>query len=99
MAQMKVFISTHMLLLKFPPPYGTGTVRGDQLGARSCYALAVKSTNHQHRGEALAVTQAPAPVQAGTERPEDPRKESVTPQAEPVEDLELVTLDADISDR
>ncbi|CAL9024431.1 unnamed protein product, partial [Prunus brigantina] len=37
MAQMKVFISTHMLLLKFPLPYGTGTVRGDQLGARSCY--------------------------------------------------------------
>ncbi|XP_016648918.1 PREDICTED: uncharacterized protein LOC107880897 [Prunus mume] len=79
MAQMKVFISTHMLLLKFPTPHGTGTVRGDQLGARSCYA--------------------PAPVQAGTERPEDPREESVTPQAEPVEDLELVTLDENIPDR
>ncbi|CAL2251411.1 unnamed protein product [Prunus armeniaca] len=58
MAQMKVFISTHMLLLKFPTPHGTGTVRGDQLGARSCYASAVKSTNRQHRGKALAVTQA-----------------------------------------
>ncbi|CAL2237942.1 unnamed protein product [Prunus armeniaca] len=99
MAQMKVFISTHMLLLKFPTPHGTGTVRGDQLGARSCYASAVRSTNRQHRGEALVVTQAPAPVQAGTERPEDPRKESVTPQAEPVEDLELVTLDENIPDR
>ncbi|CAL9019077.1 unnamed protein product [Prunus brigantina] len=99
MAQMKVFISTHMLLLKFPTPYGTGTVRGDQLGARSCYASAVKSTNRQHRGEALAVTQAPAPPRAGTERPEDPREESVTQQAEPVEDLELVTLDEDIPDR
>ncbi|CAL2238162.1 unnamed protein product [Prunus armeniaca] len=73
MAQMKVFISTHMLLLKFPTPYGTGTVRGDQLGPRSYYASAVKSTNRQHRGEALA--------------------------AEPVEDLELVTLDEDIQDR
>ncbi|CAL2247008.1 unnamed protein product [Prunus armeniaca] len=53
MAQMKVFISTHMLLLKFPTPHGTGAVRGDQLSARSCYALAVKSTNRQHKGEAL----------------------------------------------
>ncbi|CAL9004514.1 unnamed protein product, partial [Prunus brigantina] len=83
MAQMKVFISTHMLLLKFLTPYGTGTVRGDQLGARSCYASAVKSTNRQHKGEALAVTQAPAPPRASTERPEDPREESVTQQAEP----------------
>ncbi|CAL2276959.1 unnamed protein product [Prunus armeniaca] len=88
-----------MLLLKFPTPYGIGTVRGDQFGARSCYASAVKSTNRQHWGEALAVTQAPALVQAGTERPEDPREESVTPQAEPVEDNELVTLDEDIPDR
>ncbi|CAL2277286.1 unnamed protein product [Prunus armeniaca] len=79
MAQMKVFISTHMLLLlKFPTPHGTGTVRGDQLGARSCYASLVKSTNRQHRGEALAVTQAPAPPRAGTESPEDPREESAT---------------------
>ncbi|CAL8137246.1 unnamed protein product [Prunus armeniaca] len=91
MAHMKVFISTHMLLLKFPTPHGTDTVRGDQLGARSCYASAVKSTNRQHRGEALAVTQAPAPPRAGIERPEDPREESATQQAEPVEDLQLVT--------
>ncbi|CAL8132253.1 unnamed protein product [Prunus armeniaca] len=99
MAQMKVFISTHMLMLKFPTPYGTGTARGDQLGARSCYASAVKSTNRQHRGEALAVTQALAPPRAGTERPEDPKEESATQQAEPVEDLELVTLHEDIPDR
>ncbi|CAL2247843.1 unnamed protein product [Prunus armeniaca] len=87
MALMKVFISTHMLLLKFPTPHGTGTVRGDQLGARSCYTSAVKSTNRQHRGEALAVTQAPVPPRAGTEHLEDPREESATQQAEPVEDL------------
>ncbi|CAL8112663.1 unnamed protein product [Prunus armeniaca] len=58
MAQMKIFISTHMLLLKFPTLHGMGTVRDDQLGARSCYALAVKSTNRQYRGEALEVTRA-----------------------------------------
>ncbi|CAL9012172.1 unnamed protein product [Prunus brigantina] len=71
MAQMKVFISTHMLLLKFPTPYGTGTVRGDQLGARSCYASAVKSTNRQHRGEALAVTRGSGPTSS---RHRAPRK-------------------------
>ncbi|KAI5332080.1 hypothetical protein L3X38_022208 [Prunus dulcis] len=66
---MKVFISTHMLLLKFPTPHGTGMVSGDQLGNQSCYASTVKSTNRQHRNEALAVTNAPAPSRAGTERP------------------------------
>ena len=35
MAQMKVFISTHMLLLKVPTPYGTGTVRTEP---RTVYA-------------------------------------------------------------
>ncbi|CAL2266412.1 unnamed protein product [Prunus armeniaca] len=78
LVQMKVFISTHMLLLKFPMPHDAGTVRGDQLGARSCYALAVKSTNHQHKGEALAVTKVAAPHRAGFEQPKDPREEFVT---------------------
>ncbi|XP_020417277.1 uncharacterized protein LOC109948520 [Prunus persica] len=76
LAQMKIFISTQMLLLKFPTPYGTGMVRGDQLGAQSCYASAVKSTKHQHKSETLAVTKAPALPQAGSEPPEDPREES-----------------------
>ncbi|KAH0981220.1 hypothetical protein GBA52_008397 [Prunus armeniaca] len=96
LVQVKDFISTHMLLLKFPTPHGMGTVRGDQLGARSCYASAVKYTNRQHRGEALAVTKAPALPRAGTERPEDPREESITQQAKLVEELELVTLHDDI---
>ncbi|XP_020426600.1 uncharacterized protein LOC109950865 [Prunus persica] len=99
LAQMRVFISTHMLLLKFPTSNGTCTVHGDQLGARSCYDSAVKSTKRQHRSEALAVTKPPALPQAGTERPEDPREEFVTQQAEPVEDLELVTLHDDNPDR
>ncbi|XP_034217561.1 uncharacterized protein LOC117629133 [Prunus dulcis] len=99
LAQMRAFISTHMLLLKFPTPNGAGTVSCDQLSSRSCYASAVKSTNRQHRSEALAVTMAPAPPQAGTEPPEDPREESMTQQAGPVEDLELVTLHDDIPDR
>ncbi|XP_016648929.1 PREDICTED: uncharacterized protein LOC107880906 [Prunus mume] len=62
-----------------PPKHHTPCkVHGDQLGARSCCASVVKSTNRQYRGEALAVTKAPSPPRAGTERPEDPREESVT---------------------
>ncbi|CAL8175814.1 unnamed protein product [Prunus armeniaca] len=79
LGQIKVFMSTHMLLLKFPTPQGMSTMR-------------VKSTNCQHRGEALAVTKAPAPSRTGTERPKDPREESVTQQGKPMEDLELVCL-------
>ncbi|CAL2252518.1 unnamed protein product [Prunus armeniaca] len=92
LAQKKVFISKHMLLLKFLTPYGTGTVRSDQLGARSCYASAVKFTNRQYMSEAHAVTKALTPPRAGIERPEDPREESVTQQAEPIKDLELACL-------
>ncbi|XP_034212942.1 uncharacterized protein LOC117625504 [Prunus dulcis] len=47
----------------------------------------------------IAVTKAPAPPQAGTEPPEDSREESITSQAEPMEDLELISLYDDIPDR
>ncbi|CAL2257474.1 unnamed protein product [Prunus armeniaca] len=79
--QMSVFISTHMLMLKFPTLHGTGIMRGDQLGVRSCYASAVKSTYRPPRHEALSIaTTLPLPP-AITERHEDPQKESITPQA------------------
>ncbi|KAM2171546.1 hypothetical protein ACFX1R_036627 [Malus domestica] len=38
----KAMVSTHMLLMKFPTPYGNGYIRGDQLSARSCYNTSVK---------------------------------------------------------
>ncbi|KAI5342885.1 hypothetical protein L3X38_010761 [Prunus dulcis] len=73
---MRVFISTHMLMLKFPTLQGTCTVRGDQLGARSCYASTIKSTNRPLRREAFLVITAPPPPCTGIERPEEPMEES-----------------------
>ncbi|KAM2546521.1 hypothetical protein TB1_017932 [Malus domestica] len=39
---LKAMVSTYMLLMKFPTPYGNGYIRGDQLSARSCYNTSVK---------------------------------------------------------
>ena len=39
---LKAMVSAHMLLMKFPTPYGNGYIRGDQLSARSCYNISVK---------------------------------------------------------
>ncbi|KAM2871193.1 hypothetical protein FF1_018863 [Malus domestica] len=39
---LKAMVSTHMLLMKFPAPYGNGYIRGDQLSARSCYNTSIK---------------------------------------------------------
>ncbi|KAM1972637.1 hypothetical protein FF2_018946 [Malus domestica] len=39
---LKAMVSIHMLLVKFPTPYGNGYIRGDQLSARSCYNTSVK---------------------------------------------------------
>ncbi|KAM1561452.1 hypothetical protein ACFX1Z_004576 [Malus domestica] len=33
---LKAMVSTHMLLMKFPTPYGNAYIKGDQLSARSC---------------------------------------------------------------
>ncbi|KAM2661594.1 hypothetical protein EV2_023883 [Malus domestica] len=39
---LKAMVSIHMLLMKFPTPYGNGYIKGDQLSARSCYKTSVK---------------------------------------------------------
>ncbi|KAM0974396.1 hypothetical protein ACFX2C_017579 [Malus domestica] len=39
---LKAMVSTHMLLMKFPTPYGNGYIIVDQLSARSCYNTSVK---------------------------------------------------------
>ncbi|KAM1649463.1 hypothetical protein ACFX14_010736 [Malus domestica] len=44
---LKAMVSTHMLLMKFPTPYGNGYIRRDQLSARSCYNTSVKQ-HHLH---------------------------------------------------
>ncbi|KAM1063108.1 hypothetical protein ACFX2A_027907 [Malus domestica] len=44
---LKAMVSTYMLLMKFPTPYGNGYIIGDQLSAQSCYNTSVKQ-QHLH---------------------------------------------------
>ncbi|KAM1196348.1 hypothetical protein ACFX2J_022733 [Malus domestica] len=39
---LKAMPSTHMLLMKFPTPYGNGYIRRDQRSTRSCYNTSIK---------------------------------------------------------
>ncbi|CAL9013591.1 unnamed protein product, partial [Prunus brigantina] len=43
LTRVKAHLSPHMLLMKFPTCNGTGAIRGDQLSARTCYAIVLKS--------------------------------------------------------
>ncbi|KAI5344001.1 hypothetical protein L3X38_011878 [Prunus dulcis] len=51
---MKMHLSPHMLLMKFPTFYGTRVIRGYQLSARTFYATTLKSTALNNPMEALA---------------------------------------------
>ncbi|CAL2246070.1 unnamed protein product [Prunus armeniaca] len=94
---MKAILSQHMLLLKFPTHLGVGQVRGDQLSARIYYvsstAKSATRTSGQRPPETLAVTRLSMPNgKGGTERPNDPRDDNVTPQAQPAEELKTVSI-------
>ncbi|KAM1891937.1 hypothetical protein ACFX14_035160 [Malus domestica] len=52
---LKAMVSTHMLLMKFPTPYGNGYIRGDQLSARSCYNTSVKQHHMSVPKETLSI--------------------------------------------
>ncbi|KAM1083481.1 hypothetical protein ACFX19_022281 [Malus domestica] len=52
---LKAMVYTHMLLMKFPTPYGNGYIRGDQLSARSCYNTSVKQQHLLMPKEALSI--------------------------------------------
>lgn len=52
---IKVHLSPHMLLMKFPTCYGTGVIRGDQLRSRNCYATAVKLVATKNNRETLTI--------------------------------------------
>ncbi|KAM0969693.1 hypothetical protein EV1_017674 [Malus domestica] len=52
---LKVIVSTHMLLMKFPTPYGNGYIRGDQLSARLCYNTSVKQQHLSVPKETLSI--------------------------------------------
>ena len=50
--RIRAVVSTHALAVKFPTPQGTGTLKGDQVVARSCYAT---SLHREIRTETLAI--------------------------------------------
>ncbi|KAM2091885.1 hypothetical protein PS2_030060 [Malus domestica] len=52
---LKAMVSTHMLLMKFPTPYGNGYIRGDQLSVRSCYNTSVKQQHLPVPKETLSI--------------------------------------------
>ncbi|KAH0969502.1 hypothetical protein GBA52_022002 [Prunus armeniaca] len=80
-----------MLLMKFPTCNGTGAVRGNQLNARTCYAMALKSVAFKSLRETMTVQGAPN----GNGPMDDPKGETPTPQAQLVEELETVMQNAE----
>ncbi|KAM2057855.1 hypothetical protein ACFX16_030495 [Malus domestica] len=105
---LKAIVSTHMLLMKFPTPYGNGYIRGDQLSARSCYNTSVKQQHMSVPKETLSIhdqviktnsDEANLDLHGGTSQPDDPRCDSFTQQAQPAEELENASISKDYPNR
>ncbi|KAM1454413.1 hypothetical protein ACFX1R_004928 [Malus domestica] len=105
---LKVMVSTQMLLLKFPTPYGNSYIRGDQLSARSCYNTSVKQQYLHVPKETFSIydqviktslDEANFDLHGGNSQPDDPRDDSFTQQAQPAEELEKVSISKDYPDR
>ncbi|KAM1543684.1 hypothetical protein ACFX1X_013454 [Malus domestica] len=105
---LKAMVSTHMLLMKFPTPYGNGYIRGDQLSARSCYNTSVKQQHLHVPKEILSIHdqviktspyEANLDLHGGNNQPDDPRDDSFTQQAQPAEELENVSISKDYPNR
>ncbi|XP_048421226.1 uncharacterized protein LOC125468813 [Pyrus x bretschneideri] len=84
---LKAMVSTYMLLMKFPTPYGNGYIRGDQLSARSCYNTSVKQQHLHVPKETLSIhdqviktssDKANLNIHGGNNQPDDPRDDSFT---------------------
>ncbi|XP_016649719.1 PREDICTED: uncharacterized protein LOC107881130 [Prunus mume] len=86
LTRVKAHLSPHMLLMKFPTCSGTGVIPGDQLSARTCYAIALKSVACKLPMEPMTVQGLPN----GSGPIDDPREETPTPVAQPAEELETV---------
>ncbi|KAM1240483.1 hypothetical protein ACFX2J_045799 [Malus domestica] len=78
---LKAMVSTHMLLMKFPTPYGNGYIRGNQLSARSCYNTLVKQQHMHVPMETLSIhdqviktspEEADSDLHSGNSQPNDP---------------------------
>ncbi|KAM1837345.1 hypothetical protein ACFX14_019157 [Malus domestica] len=105
---LKAMVSTHMLLMKFPTPFGNGYIRGDQLSARSCYNTSVKQQHLPVPKETLSIhnqvvktspDEANSDLHDGNSQPDDPRDDSFTQQAQPAEELDNVSISKDHPDR
>lgn len=75
LTRIKAHLSPHMLLMKFPTSFGTGTIQGNQLSTRTCYTTALKSVALKSPSETMSVLGAPN----GTGPIDDPREETLTP--------------------
>ncbi|KAM1945945.1 hypothetical protein ACFX13_000868 [Malus domestica] len=105
---LKVMVSTHMLLMKFPTPYGNGYIRVDQLSVQSCYNTSVKQQHMHVPKETLSIhdqviktspDEANLDLHGGNSQPDDPRDDSFTQQAQPAEELKKVSISKDYPDR
>ncbi|KAM2311485.1 hypothetical protein ACFXTH_022016 [Malus domestica] len=84
---LKAMISTHMLLMKFPTPYGNGYIRGDQLSAQSCYNTSVKQQHLPVPKETFSIHDqvtktspdgANLDLHGGNSQPDDPQDDFFT---------------------
>lgn len=82
------YLSPHMLLMKFLTCYVTVVIRGNQLSARTCYATILKSATSKPPKEELSVVS----MLNHTGLPDDPMNQILIPQAQLIEDLEMVVL-------
>ncbi|KAM1396660.1 hypothetical protein ACFX2I_014330 [Malus domestica] len=105
---LKAMVSTHMLLMKFPTPYGNGCIRGDQLSARPCYNTLVKQQHLLVPKETLSIhdqviktspDEANLDLHGGNSQPDDHRDHSFTQQAQPAEELKNIFISKDNPDR
>ncbi|KAM1814807.1 hypothetical protein ACFX11_028431 [Malus domestica] len=78
---LKAMVSIHMLLMKFPTPYGNGYIRGDQLSAWSCYNTSVKQQHLPVPNETFSIhdqvimtssNEANLDLHGGNNQPDDP---------------------------
>ncbi|KAM2959657.1 hypothetical protein FF1_029455 [Malus domestica] len=86
-------VSTYMLLMKFPTPYGNGYIRVDQLSAQSCYNTSVKQQHLSVPKETLSIhdqviktslDEANLDLHGGNNQPDDPRDDSFTSKHNPL---------------
>ncbi|XP_068312544.1 uncharacterized protein [Pyrus communis] len=105
---LKVMVSTHILLMKFPTPYSNGYIREYQLSARLFYNTSVKQQHLHVPKETFYIhdqvmktnpDEANSALRNGNGQPNDTQDDSFTQQAHPAEELDNVSISKDYPDR